>query len=473
MKQQTRLRKKSSIKAIILLGGEGERFEDPLPKQFHMLSGKHVFLYALETFCQIAAFDEILLVCHKDWIDLVKKNIESLTDERVTLCIGGKTRRASVYNGLRSLGNQTDFVVIHDGVRPFVSQSLIENHILLVQESLAVNTCIQTYDTINVSSDGKGVSEIPSRSSIYRGQTPQSFCYHTLFKAHEKISDEVTDDCSLVLKLGYEVAMLNGCDSNIKITSPIDLFIAEQLIRMKSIHLHIVEEDKPLAGKIYVVTGGRGGIGRRICESIVHAGGLPLSLSRNKSDLAVDVTNPKEIKESFAQIEKQFGKIDGLINCAGLLVVSELDALSDDAIQSQVDVNLTGMIYTCKYAPLIDNGHIINMGSSSYTRGRKLYGVYSSTKAAIVNFSQGLAEERGDLNVNVVVPSRTNTAMRKTNFPNEDNAHLLDPRLVADTVCEVLKRNQFSGNIVEVRKNVGPAGLEPATSSLKGKRSTN
>lgn len=443
----------SCFKAILLISGDGERFKDPLPKQFHRLSGKPIYQYALDTLLANPNLKQVHLVCHPGWIEYAKKECQGYDPSRVCFCVGGKSRRESVYKGLLSIGSHCDYVLIHDGVRPFISSSLIEKHLKCVVEHKAVNTCIPCVDTINRTKDKAFVEDIPYRDEMLRGQTPQTFAYSVVKRAHEQIAEQTHDDCRLVLKSSHPVYIVDGEETNIKITTHLDLFHAEQILRTHALFIDTHESENSLHGKIFAITGGGGGIGRSITERILERGGMPISIGRQACDIDVDITKPGALKQAFMQLGKECGKIDGLINCAGLLKVTPLETLTDEEIEHLVTVNLTAMIYSCKYAPLTDVGHIINMSSSSYARGRKLYGVYSSTKAAVVNFTQALADERPHQKINVVVPSRTLTAMRTKNFPKENPSQLLDPKAVAQVVVDLLQRDDVSGNIVEVRKN--------------------
>ena len=136
-------------------------------------------------------------------------------------------------------------------------------------------------------------------------------------------------------------------------------------------------------------------------------------ISRSAKEFAADLTSQDKAQKLFEAL----GPLDGLINSIGLLQVKELKNLSAHEIEEMIRVNLTGLIFSCKWAQVKEGGHIINIASSSYARGRKGYAIYSSAKAGVVNFSQALAEERPELQVNVVVPQRTNTAMRHACFP--------------------------------------------------------
>src|SRR5262249_17257134 len=115
----------SCINAILLMSGNGTRFNSDVPKQFHSIAGKKIYTHTLERFLQTDLFEKIILVCHSDWMDEVRANLPS---EKVCVVIGGDTRQRSSYLGLLACGPDTDIVVIHDAVRPFCSEKIIRQN---------------------------------------------------------------------------------------------------------------------------------------------------------------------------------------------------------------------------------------------------------------------------------------------------------------------------------------------------------
>ncbi len=451
------LEQEREIKAIILIGGRGSRFGSQLPKQFHRFSGKKVYLYTVEQFLKVPAFEKILLVCPESWIHQVEAELLAYNDPRLTVIRGGTSRQESSFLALQACGDQTRYVVIHDGVRPFVSQDLLWSNIHGAISAGAVNTCIPSADTIVHAPTQEKIADIPLRSEYWRGQTPQSFSYPLILKAHlEAQHNQVcasSDDCSLVVKLGHPIKIVMGSEENIKITTELDLFLAEQILRLKQLHLSKrTQPNDLLKGKRYAVTGGTGGIGQAIVKQLKEAGANPIVISRSSSPYKADFTSPEEVQHVFEQICSNLGPLDGLINCFGKLCTKELSCLSADEIEELIGTNLTGIIYSCKWAPIKDQGHLINIASSSYIRGKKGYAIYASAKAAVVNFTQGLAEERPELYVNALIPQRTHTLMRLLNFPNENLSDLLDPNDVAFNVLALLQNQTLSGALIEVRK---------------------
>lgn len=212
------------VGAILLMGGEGARFGSSLPKQFHLLGAKKLYEHALETLQASELFHEILLVCHPDWMDLPHPGIIQ----------GGKTRQESSYLGLKGFKERPDLVLIHDAVRPFVSERILRENVEGARLWGAVDTCIPSADTIVHAPDGKTIREIPLRREYLRGQTPQTFRWDWIVEAHERARlegiENASDDCQLVLRMGKKVAIVQGEEKNIKITSEFDLCLAKQLL---------------------------------------------------------------------------------------------------------------------------------------------------------------------------------------------------------------------------------------------------
>ncbi|MDN3508189.1 MAG: SDR family oxidoreductase, partial [Simkaniaceae bacterium] len=345
-----------------------------------------------------------------------------------------------------------DYVVIHDAVRPFVSHEILKNNIDAAIKYGAVDTCIPSTDTLVYAPSSDSISKIPNRADYMRGQTPQSFNRQLILKAHERtIADNSTDDCQLILAMDHHVHIVEGCQQNIKITTLMDLFVSEQILRMKR---EAVQDAKSIdvAGKTYLVTGGTSGIGMALVKELERYGAKALPIGRTAKKYSADLTDKKQSKKLFERIYQEHGAVDGLINCIGLLTKGAFDAQSDEMIREMIDVNYLAPIDACRRTILKPGAHIVNLSSSSFFRGRADYALYSSLKAAIVNFTQAYADEHPDLCVNAIVPQRTNTPMRWKNFPGEDPSTLLEPLEVATTIINLLSQKEATGTVFEVKK---------------------
>lgn len=453
------MKQQQGVKAILLMGGQGKRLGSELPKQFHRLSGKKIYLQTLEKFLESDLFEEILLVSPLQWRGQIEQDLEEFRESKAKIRIipGGETRQDSSFKGILACGPETRYVVIHDAVRPFVSYEILLANVMGAMDYGAIDTCIPSADTLVFAPSGAQITEIPPRANYLRGQTPQSFSYEIILSAHKRANhlhiQNATDDCQLVLDMGKRVQVVPGSEHNIKITTELDLYLAEQLLR---IHQRSISRKDPtqrdLEGKRYAITGGTGGIGQAISTLLKEEGATPIIISKRSPDYAADLTSYENVQTIFERINKEHGPIDGLINSIGLFKVKEVNQLQPQEIEEMIAVNLTALIFCCKSALIKEGGHIVNIASSSYSRGRKTFSVYSSAKAAVVNFTQALAEERPRIKINAVVPQRTNTPMRSTNFPDENPETLLHPEKVAKTIIALLKEQLITGAIIEVKK---------------------
>jgi 2-C-methyl-D-erythritol 4-phosphate cytidylyltransferase len=438
--------------AILLMAGTGARFGSPVPKQFHRLGGKKIYQHTLDVFLLSKLFDEILLVCPPDRIEQIREEIP----QPIRLIAGASTRQESSCLGLLAC-HGAHIVCIHDAVRPFITSEILKENIDKAREFGAVDTCIASTDTLVYAPEPSSISSIPNRADYQRGQTPQTFQYPLILEAHRRALEKGiinrSDDCSLVLDMGHPVHVTAGSEYNIKITTELDLCLAEQIFRLRQNHTP-VRSPASLEGNKYIVTGGTGGIGKALCEQLKQEGALPIPLSRSSTPYTADLTSYASALAAFEQIHQDHGPVNGLINSIGELKLSPLADLSHQDIESQISANLKALIFCCKYAFLHQNAHIVNIASSSYARGRKDFTVYSSAKAAVVNFTQGLAEERPDLHINAMVPQRTLTNMRLQNFPEEDPDTLLDPSDVAREIIALLKQSDLKGSVIEIRKKL-------------------
>lgn len=443
--------------AILLMAGEGSRFGSALPKQLHHIGGKPIFLHTLAPFLQMDLWSKILLVCPPLWKEEIQRSLDTLPSiSTIEIVSGGTTRQESSYLALKACPTNTDYVVIHDGVRPFISLSILQQNIATVLDYKAVDTCIPSTDTLVHKTPDDLIRDIPDRQDFLRGQTPQSFSYPLLLEAHEQALKNgiinSSDDCRLVLQLGHPIKIVAGEERNIKITTEFDMLLAERLLSHSYESKISPSFPLDLTGKVFAVTGATGGIGQAICTRLKELGALPIEISTSAELFQADLTDDISTQKLFEAIEERYGLLDGLINSVGSFAKQDIYETAAAEIQKTIASNFTSVIYACKWAKLKTKGHIINISSSSYSRGRKEYPIYSAMKAALVNFTQGLADAHPELHINVIVPQRTNTPLRRENFPTETLHKLLEPQEIADKIVQILQENTITGSIVEVRK---------------------
>lgn len=229
---------KDKVTAIILAAGQGKRMKLPIAKQYIHICGKPAIYYSLKAFDD-SKVDEIILVTVDGHIDYCWNSIiKGYGIKKVTKVIaGGEERYDSVYKALQSIDN-TDYVLIHDGARPLISVDIIENAIKNVTESGACIVGKPVKDTIKVIDAGGFIQSTPDRSCLWAAQTPQAFDYLEIKRAYELLIEEpsenrkvFTDDAMVYeAYINKSVRMIEGEYTNIKLTTPEDIVIAEAYV---------------------------------------------------------------------------------------------------------------------------------------------------------------------------------------------------------------------------------------------------
>ena len=215
--------------AIIPAAGSGVRMGTPQAKQFLDLCGKPLLAVTLEGFQVCSSIDGVILVVPSGDMDYCQKEIVDRYDlEKVRKVVaGGERRQDSVRLGLEATEGQYEWVLIHDGVRPFIDSSLIEVVVKVAQQEGAVITALPAKETVKQVDDNGLIIKTYNRKQVYLVQTPQAFRYDDIMAAHQKALlenwDEMTDDALLIEKMGIPVKVVLGSEKNIKVTTPHDL----------------------------------------------------------------------------------------------------------------------------------------------------------------------------------------------------------------------------------------------------------
>ena len=220
--------------ALILASGTGSRCGLEYPKQFALIKGKTVLQHTVEKFQSNALVDEIILVTNAEYVEKVKGLTDAYSKVSCVLA-GGVTRKDSSYNGISAIADSEANVLIHDGVRPLVTNEIINNCVEELKSNDAVCTTIDSTDTVYIVDENEYIKEIPVRRAVKRAQTPQCFKLSLIKKAHDLANCDpncvVTDDCGLVnyYKLS-DIKTINGDKNNIKITYREDLEFSEKFL---------------------------------------------------------------------------------------------------------------------------------------------------------------------------------------------------------------------------------------------------
>lgn len=235
-------------KAIILVaGGSGTRMQQNLPKQYLPLGNRCVLMHTIDVFYHLYAEAQLILVLSKDHLEIWEELCEKYKyDTPHNIAFGGQTRFQSVRNGLSLLDDDIDLVAVHDGVRPFVSNQVIQLAFEQAQKTGTAIPVIPAIDSLRRIRTGDGIdqnaleegftdsNESVPRSEYVQVQTPQVFSRKLLVEAYEQSFDAgFTDDASVVEKYGHEICLTLGNRENIKLTTPWDMQIAETMIENK------------------------------------------------------------------------------------------------------------------------------------------------------------------------------------------------------------------------------------------------
>lgn len=224
--------------ALVLAAGSGTRMNANQPKQFIVVNGKPLFIYSVEKFQNNQNVDAIVIATNKENITKVEELVKGYNKVKSVIA-GGKTRQQSVYNGIQEIAklitSEKDLILIHDSARPLVSDAIIDENIALGKRYGAVDTVVQASDTIINSKNKETINETLNRSELYQAQTPQTFEYGIIRKAHKRALldniPNVTDDCKLVMNFGVEVHLAKGDKFNFKVTTPEDLELFKALLK--------------------------------------------------------------------------------------------------------------------------------------------------------------------------------------------------------------------------------------------------
>jgi 2-C-methyl-D-erythritol 4-phosphate cytidylyltransferase len=454
--------------AIVLAGGVGERLGLQMPKQLVKIAGRPVIEHTLAAFERSPVIDSVLVLMTPDHLGEVEAIVERGGFTKVIGVIaGGRTRSETTRRAIEAMGATECKMIVHDAVRPLVSQRIIADSVHALDRFEAIDVATPSADTIIAVDEVDGeeiITDIPPRGRLRRGQTPQGFLLSTLRKAYELAAADpdftATDDCGVVRRYLPDVPIyvIPGDENNLKITHPIDVHLADKLFQLNSNPLAVetshAVRSRLLGGRTVVVFGGSYGIGKATGDLAAAAGATVLSFSR--STTGTHVENPEQVADALRQAYARTGRIDYVVNTAGVLRIGKLAEADDTVIEEALRVNYLAPVYIARAAAdylAETRGSLLLYTSSSYTRGRAGYSLYSSTKAATVNLTQALADEWSErgIRVNCINPERTGTPMRRQAFGDEPPASMLTAEEVAGTSVDVMI-SDWTGHIVDVRR---------------------
>lgn len=446
--------------AVILAGGVGSRLGLSAPKQFFKVAGKMVIEHTVDVFEHNSHIDEIAIVSNPFYVSEIEAIVLRNGWKKVKKILrGGKERYDSSLSAIRAYDVPGCNLIFHDAVRPLVSQRIIDDVIKALEVYRAVDVALPSADTI-VEVEGDFIETIPDRSRLRRGQTPQAFRLETIREAYRiALQDpafKVTDDCGVVKKYLPEerIFVVPGEEANMKLTYKEDIYLLDKFFQLKKSELgDFTPEAEQFRGKVGVVFGGHYGIGECIVNLLKGYGARVYAFSRGLT--GTDVADRGAVRRAFEEVAGREDSIDFVINTAGVLNKEPLANMDYEVIRKAIDVNYLGVVNVAleslEYLKR-SQGQLLFFTSSSYTRGRAFYSIYSSAKAAVVNFVQAIAQEwdAWGIRVNCINPERTKTPMRVQNFGNEPEGTLLSPEAVAAVSLQALA-SDFTGQVVDVK----------------------
>ncbi len=459
--------------AVLLAGGVGTRIGLGLPKQLIKIAGRPIIEHSLAALHDHPSIDEILILMAPGHLDAVRAIVrQGGYDKVVDIIEGAGTRNDTTFLALQWLGDQECNVLLHDAVRPLVTPRIISDCIAALESYEAVDVAIPSADTIIEANPDGTIKDIPPRTALRRGQTPQSFRASVLRRAYALARRDAafvaTDDCTVVLRYlpDVPIAIVEGDERNMKVTEPIDVYLADKLYQLTSHEPPATHSDDAyravLSGKVLVVLGGSYGIGADIAKLAADFGAVVHAYSRSSTNTHVE--RRADLEAAAQEVVSASGRVDFVVDAAGVLPRGPLVETSEEMIYHATDVNYLAPVFICQqFFPYLKDtgGSMLLFTSSSYTRGRAGYGLYSSAKAAIVNLTQALADEwaADGVRINALNPERTATPMRTKAFGHEPVESLLESAVVARAALDILI-GPHTGHIVEVRKG-GKLPQEP------------
>ena len=341
-----------------------------------------------------------------------------------------------------------------------VSKRIIDETISALENFKAVDVAIPSADTIiKLDKTKQYIDDIPKREFLNRGQTPQGFKYGTISKAYELALEDpnmqTTDDCGIVKKYLPEtkVYVVKGEEQNVKLTYPEDIYVLDKLFQIKCTQPDVDVNFENFKNKVMVVFGGNSGIGLDMVKIAESFGARCYAFSRSSTN--TDISDINDVRFALQNVYNKEEHIDYVVNSAAILNKEPIMHLLKNTIEQIIDINYKGMVNVTvaahKYVEE-SKGQILHFTSSSYTRGRANYALYSSTKSAVVNFVQAIAEEwlKDGIRINCINPQRTKTPMRTSNFGIEPEGTLLKSEDVAKVSLKTLL-SDFSGEVVDIK----------------------
>ncbi|GAA0852452.1 bifunctional cytidylyltransferase/SDR family oxidoreductase [Streptosporangium amethystogenes subsp. fukuiense] len=437
---------------VVLAGGVGRRVGLGTPKQLLEVAGRTILEHTLALFEEAPEIDEVIVLMAPGFTGEVERIVERNGFAKVSQVLeGGQSRPETTWRALRALGPRECDVLLHDAVRPLADRRIIADCVEALRTCSAVEVAIPSSDTIVVTSqgpDGEIVRDVPDRATLRRVQTPQCFRLSVIREAYQRAFADPgfgdrppTDDCGVLLRYLPEVPIhvVTGSERNMKVTHPVDLLIADTLLRLAASDVPAASAlalREAMEGRTVVVFGAgaevaelAGEYGARVFR-FPGPSGLPGALE------GVRVEDPGAVADALAHAAKEAGGIDYVVNAPGAAPSGRLDAVDDTAIAESVNVHHLGPVNIARAAlPHLreTRGHLLFHAPARVEGADD--GLRSAAGAAVAGLTRALAGEWAccGVRVNCVVPGRSDA-----------------PRTVARTSLDVLASG-VTGQVVDAR----------------------
>jgi 2-C-methyl-D-erythritol 4-phosphate cytidylyltransferase len=402
---------------IILSGGRGKRFAAKFPKQYMSLNGKLVIQYVIDEFQKSNLFDKIIVVIEKKYISLLK-NVDD-----VIFAEAGENRTISAYNGLQMCPQDTKYILFHDAARPFISQQDLKIYLDALKKNKAAITSAKITDAL---------FHAP-RDNFKLIQTPEAFQYKH-FKQHFDFKNNYVALYEHVFPCTLKFIELSH--TNFKITSPEDIYIAEQLMKYQS----VIKRTPNISNKRILLFGATGGIGKEIQKQLQQAKAVVIAPTRQQVNLSTLSIHSKIFKQKY----------DCIINCAACYY-KDSDIKTDAQFNEMINTNIYANYVLLKVSSQCTK-NLILIGSTAASYGRENIGIYSATKSALNTlveaYHKSLAQH--NVNVNVICPAKVYTKLQKYFNPTAKKDTMMKPKDIAKIIIGYIDINT-TGNIVYVR----------------------
>ncbi|MFF5108754.1 SDR family oxidoreductase [Streptosporangium sp. NPDC000509] len=415
---------------VVLAGGVGRRVGHDTPKQLLEIAGRTILEHTLALFQEAPEIDEIIVLMAPGFTGEVERIVERNGFTKVGRILeGGASRPETTWRALQALGAQECHVLLHDAVRPLADRRIIADCVEALRTFSAVEVAIPSSDTIVVTSPGPHgeiVSDVPDRARLRRVQTPQCFRLSVIREAYERAFADpgfgdrsATDDCGVVLRYLPDVPIhvVPGSERNMKVTHPVDLFVADRLLRLAASEVPSRSDTalrETLEGRTVVVFRADDGAGAEVARLAGEYGARVFPFPGSPAPGEVRVDDPRAVADALARVVKETGGIDYVISAAGTPPQGRLDAVDDATIAGTVNADHLGPVTVARAA----------LPHLRETRGQLLFhspspggdgageGLRSFAGAAVAGLTLALAREWTEygIRVNCVEPGRAGAA---------------------------------------------------------------